>query len=209
MIKHRLAFAAALLAGGKSSRMGADKALLDWNGVPLWRAQLGKLIELNPDRLLLSCRKEQNLKNVFAEFVFDPSENPGPLGAIERCLEMAQLPLLVLAVDMPAMTVDFLSSMIDQCGDAATGLVCVQASGHGVHGPLFEPLCAVYPPGALALLREASQKKNYRMQDAVAALVADGLMQVRQLQADELPLFFNANTPEEYAWTKPAPPASN
>ncbi len=209
MNEHRPAFAAALLAGGKSSRMGTDKALLDWRGVPLWRHQLGKLIELNPDRLLLSCREEQNLKNVFAELVFDPPDNPGPMGAIFRCLEMTQLPLLVLAVDMPAMTVDFLKLMLDPCTHATTGLVCAQSSGHGVPGPLFEPLCAVYPPGALAMLRESLLKKNHRMQDAVAVLVAAGLMQVRQLQADELPLFFNANTPEEYAWTKPSPPASN
>ena len=113
MNDRRPAFAAALLAGGKSSRMGADKALLDWRGVPLWRVQLGKLIELNPDRLLLSCREEQRLKNVFAEFVFDPPDNPGPLGAIARCLEIAQRPLLVLAVDMPAMTPSFLRSMLD------------------------------------------------------------------------------------------------
>ncbi len=209
MNEHRHAFAAVLLAGGKSSRMGTDKALLDWQGVPLWRAQLGKLIDLNPFRLLLSCREEQNLKNVFAQFVFDSPENPGPMGVIVHCLEMVQLPLLVLAVDMPAMTVDFLRSMLDQCGNAATGLVCAQSSGHGVPGPLFEPLCAVYPPGALAMLRESLLKKNHRMQDAVAALVAAELMQAHQLQANELPLFFNANTPEEYTWTIPSPPASS
>jgi molybdenum cofactor guanylyltransferase len=189
--------------------MGADKALLDWRGTPLWRMQIGKLIDLNPKRLLLSCREEQNLKNVFAEFVFDPPENPGPLGAIVRSLEVAQMPLLVLAVDMPAMTVEFLHSMLDQCGDGACGVVCTRGSGHGVPGPHFEPLCAVYPPGALALLRESLLGRNHRMQDAVAGLVASGLMRVRALNPGEVPLFFNANTPEEYAWTKPAPPASN
>lgn len=209
MNEHRPSFAAALLAGGKSSRMGTDKTLLDWHGVPLWRAQLGKLIDLNPERLLLSCREAQNLKNVFAEFIYDPPDNPGPLGAVVQCLEMTRLPLLVLAVDMPAMSVDFLRSMIDQCGDAKTGIVCARNSGHGVTGPLYEPLCAVYPPDAAAMLRDCLMKKNHRMQDVVATLVAAGLMQVRQLSADEVPLFFNANTPEEYAWTKPSPLASN
>jgi molybdenum cofactor guanylyltransferase len=193
--------AAALLAGGKSSRMGTDKALLDWGGVPLWRIQLGKLIALNPDRLLLSCRAEQALRNVFAEVVFDPPDNPGPLGALARCLEFAQMPLLVLAVDMPAMPPGFLHSMIEACEEDARGLV--YESEHGL-----EPLCAVYPPSARAVLREFLSKHNHRLQDAVSELAAAGVMRVRRLQAAEVPLFFNANTPQEYAWTKSAPPAS-
>ena len=87
-------------------------------------------------------------------------------------------------------------------GDGARGLVFETETG-------LEPLCAVYPPGGLALLRDQMQGGNLRMQDAVAALVAAGLMRVRRLQGCEVPLFFNANTPEEYAWTKPAPPASS
>jgi molybdopterin-guanine dinucleotide biosynthesis protein A len=202
MNNNRPAFAAALLAGGRSSRMGTDKALLDWHGARLWRRQMGKLIDLNPERLLLSCREEQALKNVFAEFVFDSPENPGPLGAIVRCLEVAQMPLLVLAVDMPAMTAGFMQSLLDAAGGFVRGLVC--EAGHG-----FEPLCAVYPPGALPLLRGSLSGRNHRMQDAVVELVASDLMQVRALNAGEVPLFFNANTPEEYAWMKPEPPASN
>lgn len=228
MNDRRPAFAAALLAGGKSSRMGADKALLDWHGAPLWRGQLGKLIELNPDRLLLSCREEQHLKNVFAEFVFDPPDNPGPLGAIVRCLEVANakerdlpgpgeriaggtepVPLLVLAVDMPHMTPAFLLSMLKQCDGSSAGLVCRRGTGNGVPGPFLEPLCAVYPAAALPLMREALAGRNLKMQDAVESLVAAGLMQVRGLNAGEVPLFFNANTPEEYTWTKSAPPASS
>lgn len=191
-------FVAALLAGGKSSRMGRDKAMLDWCGAALWRVQLGRLIELNPEHLLLSRRAEQEFKTLLADHVIDPPDNPGPLGAIVRCLEIAQLPLLVLAVDMPCMTTTFLASLI-QSGD---GVVCREPNG-------FQPLCAVYPASALPLIRAAIQEQNYKMQSVVGQLVAEGLMKARDLQPDEVPLFFNTNTPEEYAWTKPAPPALN
>lgn len=199
-------FVAALLAGGKSSRMGTDKALLDWDGIPLWRFQIGKLIALNPGRLLLSCRQEQPLKNIFAEFVFDPPDNPGPLGAIVRCLEVLGSgetgPLLVLAVDMPQMTARFLQSMIEASAGSSRGIVSRYRDD-------FEPLCAVYPHAALELMRDLLAGGMHRMQDVIARLVAAELMTVRDLREDEVPLFFNANTPDEYAWTKPAAPASN
>jgi molybdopterin-guanine dinucleotide biosynthesis protein A len=193
--------AAALLAGGRSSRMRSDKALLDWRGTRLWKVQLGKLMELNPARVLLSRRADQEFKTLLADHVIDPPDNPGPLGAITRCLEAGKEPLLVLAIDMPHMTYAFLASMIESCVDGSAGMVCRSQDG-------LEPLCAIYPPGALPLLRAALDERCFRMRTVAQRLVDAGLLRVRDLMPDEVPLFFNANTPEEYAWTKPAPPAS-
>lgn len=195
-------FAAALLAGGKSSRMGHDKAQLDWRGTPLWRAQLAKLIELNPERILLSRRADQDCKTLLADHVIDPPDNPGPLPAITRCLEIAQASLLILAVDMLQMTTVFLQSMLDEAAASSRGLICRTADG-------FEPLCAIYPVEALPLMHEMLTQKTRRLRSLAERLAAEGLVRVRDLRDDELPLFFNANTPEEYAWTKPALPASN
>lgn len=109
-------FAAALLAGGQSRRMGQDKALLDWGGQPLWQVQLGKIATLNPARVLLSCREEQALSPVplGVQTVYDPPGNQGPLPAIWRCLDQVRLPLLVLGVDMPGMTADFLGEIVQR-----------------------------------------------------------------------------------------------
>lgn len=175
-----MSFAAVLLCGGKSTRMGHDKAFLDWHGRPLWQVQLDKLQELSPQRLLISCREEQNIVSN-AEMVFDPIDsNDGPLGAITRCLELVQKPLLVIAVDMPWMTVDFLREHILPGGFF-----------RGPHG--FEALCAVYELAMLESMQKALGDRRLVLQRVIEACQPH----VHKLSAEHAPLFRNANTLDE------------
>ena len=175
-----MSFAAVLLCGGRSTRMGRDKAFIDWNGRPLWQVQLEKLHQLGPERLLISCRAEQNIVSD-AEMVFDPIDaNDGPLGAITRCLELVQTPLLVLAVDMPWMTVEFLREHILPGGFF-----------RGPHG--FEALCAVYEPAMLPTMQKALAERRLALQRVIEACQP----RVHDLSEEHAPFFRNANTPEE------------
>jgi molybdopterin-guanine dinucleotide biosynthesis protein A len=182
-----MSFAAVLLCGGKSTRMGRDKAFLDWHGRPLWQVQLEKLQQLSPQRLLISCREEQKVEQVFnlfskaPELVYDPpNTNDGPLGAITRCLEMVQMPLLVLAVDMPWMTVECLREHILPGGFF-----------RGPHG--FEALCAVYEPAMLQNMKNALAERRLALQHVIEACHP----RVRELTADVADYFHNANTAED------------
>lgn len=192
-------FAAALLAGGQSRRMGQDKALLDWGGKPLWQVQLGKIATLNPERLLLSCREEQALSPVPPEVqpVYDPPDNQGPLPAIWRCLDQVQLPLLVLGVDMPGMTADFLGEIV-QRGIAVPGRGIVYEGARG-----FEPLAALYPVEVLPLLKEAVDTGNYRLQAFVRAAVEAGLLEALPVPPQAAGCFSNLNTPEDFRQSSP------
>jgi molybdopterin-guanine dinucleotide biosynthesis protein A len=179
-----MSFAAVLLCGGKSTRMGRDKAFLDWNGRPLWQLQLEKLQQLAPQRLLISCREEQNVEQVFnlfskaPEFVYDPpNTDDGPLGAITRCLEMVQMPLLVLAVDMPWMTVDFLRDHILPGGFF-----------RGPHG--FEALCAVYEPSMLKTMQNALAERRLALQRVIEACHP----RIHELTDEHATFLRNANT---------------
>lgn len=170
-------FAAALLAGGRSRRMGRDKALIKWEGTPLWQFQLSKLRELNPARLLISCREEQGLQSA-AEFVFDPpGSDDGPLGAITRCLELVQMPLLVLAVDMPWMTTSFLRAEVLRGGFF-----------RGDHG--FEALAAVYEPRMLPAMQEALQSGRLALQRVIEACEVE----IRPILPEQANSFRNANS---------------
>jgi molybdopterin-guanine dinucleotide biosynthesis protein A len=175
-----MSFAAVLLCGGRSTRMGRDKAFLDWDGRPLWQVQLEKLQQLSPQRLLVSCREEQNIVSD-AERVFDPIDsNDGPLGAITRCLELVRMPLLVLAVDMPWMTVECLREHILPGGFF-----------RGPHG--FEALCAVYEHAMLQNMKNALAERRLALQHVIEACHP----RVRELTAEIVGYFHNANTAED------------
>lgn len=182
-----MSVAAVLLCGGQSTRMGRDKAFIDWQGRPLWQVQLEKLQQLGPERVLISCRAEQEVRQVFnlsskaPEFIFDPpNTDDGPLGAITRCLELVQTPLLVLAVDMPWMTIEFLRDHILPGGFF-----------RGPHG--FEALCAVYEPGMLPTMQKALAERRLALQRVIEACQP----RVHELGTEHAPFFRNANTPDE------------
>ncbi len=177
-----MSFAAVLLCGGRSTRMGRDKAFIDWHGRPLWQVQLEKLQQLGPERLLISCRAEQNIVSD-VEMVFDPIDaNDGPLGAITRCLERVRMPLLVLAVDMPWMSVAFLRERVVPGGFF-----------RGPHG--FEALCAVYELEMLPTMQTALAEHRLALQRVIEACQPT----VHELGEEDEGFFRNANTPEELA----------
>jgi molybdopterin-guanine dinucleotide biosynthesis protein A len=182
--------AAALIAGGRSQRMGRDKAWLDWQGTPLWELQLGKLKALNPSLLLISCRQEQKIEVSHVEVLHDPPDNQGPLPALARCLERARMPLLAFAVDLPQVTVSLLRELVQDHTAADVGAVF-----RGVHG--YEPLCALYPPATLPLLQDAISQRNLRMQSFVERAVDSGMLRVIPLSKEQEALFLNVNTPAD------------
>ncbi len=191
-------FTAALFAGGLSTRMGRDKALLRWRGELLWRIQLAKLRALAPERVILSCREAQSFADSDAEIILDPLDNPGPLGALAACLRASSQPLLTLAVDMPLMTSEVLKTLLDHHAQTGRGAVFE-------HEGRFEPLCGLYPQGMLRLAEEALRSGQYRMQSLVQRGVAEGLLDALPLPAGREKAFFNANSPEEWEWIQKQP----
>lgn len=185
-------FAAVLLAGGRSTRMKQDKALLHWHGQDLWQAQMHKLQSIGAARVLLSCRSNQPL---FASDGFETLHDPegiddGPLGAITRCLHIVQMPLLVLAVDMPWMTAAFLREQLRKHDNSEQGWFF-----RGPHGD--ETLAGLYVPAMLPLMQKALTQQDLKLQHVVEAAVHAGLAITHPLGDEQMPFFHNANTPAD------------
>jgi len=99
-----------VLAGGKSSRMGRDKALLELAGKPLVQLAVEKLRQVCAQVFVLGGRSELA---GYAPLVRDLHEGCGPLGGIEAALEhSANEWNLFMAVDMPFLPAGFLAGWV-------------------------------------------------------------------------------------------------
>jgi FdhD protein len=188
----KIRFDAALLAGGRSSRLGRDKAFLDWRGQPLYVTQLRKLASLDPDRLWLSTRPEQPFPEVLEGVgrVIDAVPDLGPLGGLQSILAASEADfLLVLAVDLPRMESDFLARLV------ANGAGAVPRTERG-----WEPLAALYPRAELlGLVEEFLGAGKRRLQDLLDEAAARGWIRAVPVEGTDSALFANLNTADDLA----------
>ena len=104
-------FSAVILAGGKSSRMGCDKAFLEIGGQTLLARQIQLVHDAGAAEVFISGREGVDYSTSGCRVLTDKFPDAGPLAGIERALDTMTSPLLlVLAVDLPAMTAEFLQN---------------------------------------------------------------------------------------------------
>jgi molybdopterin-guanine dinucleotide biosynthesis protein A len=141
-----------ILAGGKSTRMGRDKAFLPWEGRPLLERALEAARTVTADVRIVGAREKFEQ---YGDVVEDIYPERGPLGGIHAALRTTATDLnLVLAVDLPFVTPGLLSYLIERVQDVpnqdAPLMVTVPRLSAG-----WEPLCAVYPKQFVEAAEEA------------------------------------------------------
>jgi molybdopterin-guanine dinucleotide biosynthesis protein A len=179
-----------VLAGGQSSRMGADKALLDFRGRTLLEQALETVSKVASCVWIVGSREKFA---TFGSVIEDEFPGHGPLGGIHAALRASQENLnLMLAVDMPFVEVRFLEYLAKEASRAAA-IVTVPRAGGG-----WQPLCAVYRREfaeiAEPALRAGSNKIDPLFGQVSLRVVEETELKERDFSAE---LFRNLNTPED------------
>ena len=183
-----MTFAALLLAGGESRRMGRDKATIQFGGRPLWERQLRVLRPLGPERIFVSSRVVPDWLPGGVELILDDPPSRGPLSGLTKALAAIEATHLVaLAIDLPFMTTEELACSLE----LATEHCGVVPS----FGGKFEPLGAVYPAEALADFRRALAGSDFSLQSVVRKLAVTGKVKVRPVPEADARLYQNWNEP--------------
>ncbi|HEX3105875.1 MAG TPA: molybdenum cofactor guanylyltransferase [Terriglobales bacterium] len=187
--------AAFILAGGRSSRMGADKAFLELAGKPLIVRAVELARETVPDvKIVGDARKFAAFGTVIEDVYCDR----GPLGGIHAALTntLAEWNLL-LAVDLPFIPARFLQFLLARA-ESSNAAVTVPSLGNH-----FQPLCAVYRK-SFASVAERSLSEGKNKIDRLFREVTLCALSEEELSANGFDglIFRNLNTPEEWQAAK-------
>jgi molybdopterin-guanine dinucleotide biosynthesis protein A len=179
-----------VVAGGRSHRMGRDKALLPWGDTDLLDHALERLREVTNDVRIL-CGPSPRYEGRGAPVVVDRLADAGPIAGIAAGLEACGgRPGLFLAVDLPLVPIPLLAHLAER-GGSWEAVVPVSPRGP-------EPLCAAYAPSCLEPIRRRVAAGEMRMTSSwpeVRVLELGPL----ELQAfgDPEGFFRNLNTPAD------------
>ena len=179
-----------VLAGGRSRRMGRDKALLEHAGESQLARMMGLLGEC-VDRAFVSTSEDQRdepERRRFAQVV-DRYEDMGPLAGILSAMdEYPQADWLVVACDLPNIDAATLRHLIDRRSSEHPFTAFISS-----HDGLPEPLCALYRSGTDSILR-AFLDEGIRCPRKI--LIRSDTCLIEQLNPRSLD---NVNTPDDLA----------
>jgi len=192
--------------------MGGDKALLSWEGRPLWERQVAVLTQAGASPVAVVRRTDQT---ALSDLCWrDRRTGCGPLAGLEAALEQASTlstshriegsrsgtppgvscPLstspvtrvAVLAVDMPWVEAEWFQWLLSHCGPHQGAV--------GQHSEAFEPLAAIYPASLLAEVSARLDRGELALQRLVRAAADSGQIAVVPVPPERLPAVCSLNS---------------
>lgn len=175
-----------VLVGGKSGRMGHDKSIIDYHGIPQ-REYLYNLLLKICDAVFLSLRADQQRGGL--KFIVDGNQYKGPYnGLMSAHRQFPHVAWLVLACDLPLMDLKGLRQLVANRDPSKMATAFASKDN-----PLPEPLAAIWEPHGL----ESAQihLTNGTMTNPRKYLINSSVELVFPENGE---ILLNANSEEEY-----------
>ena len=183
-------FSAVILAGGKSSRMGRDKAFLSISGKTRLARQIETVRAAGAAEIGIAGTAEINYSEFGCRVLVDKFQNAGPLAGIEAALAAVTNPLLlVLAVDVQMITSEFIRRLAFACVET-TGVV-PRVNGN------IEPLVAIYPKAARVVAERRLSRQSHAVKDFVTDCAQSSLAAFVDFPTTDATAFKNFNSPAD------------
>jgi molybdenum cofactor guanylyltransferase len=141
-----------ILAGGESSRMGSDKSLLTYHGIPQ-RDHLHQMLGGFCQKVFLSCKSVTGIPS-YLNALPDRYDIKGPLNGILSALTQdSRCAWLTVPVDMPHIDAKIITFLLEKRDTEKTATCFCDSDGKEP-----EPLFAIWEPKAFPLLKEYFSK---------------------------------------------------
>ena len=176
-----------ILAGGKSSRMGTDKGLMDFNGKPMIQHIIDLVQKYFSDVMIIS--NNDSYKKFNLPVYPDEFQGSGPVvGILTGLTKSSTAWNFVVACDLPFLNSEILELLISN----RNGYDAVVPFHHG--NP--EPMCAMYNKSCLPAFKNNIASGVFKIQDAFPLFYVNYLQMQGHLFHDKNP-FINLNSKED------------
>lgn len=184
-----------ILAGGKSTRMGREKAFFRIGKKTIIEEQKDTLSHIF-EEIIIVTNALNNFKNINAKVVKDIIPESGPLGGLYSGLAVSSnIHSFLVGCDMPFINTELIEYMIEKIGEND---IIIPLSTRGI-----ETLFAMYSLNCLETIRRQIELKNLRLMDIL------DFFKVRYISHEEIEKydpkelsFFNINSLEDYEKAK-------
>lgn len=178
-----------ILAGGKSSRMGTDKALVKLNGTPLIE-RIAQTLRDVFERVIIIANNPEPYKYLGFEIFGDVYKDCGPLGGIHSAFfHTTSEQLFIVGCDTPHISPELIRHIIAYPSSASIK-VCKA-------GKQVQPLVGSYHRKSLPFILVQLENRQWKMMKLLEAVSAEILPIGESLELYSPDLFLNVNSRED------------
>ncbi|NEQ74189.1 MAG: molybdenum cofactor guanylyltransferase [Okeania sp. SIO2C9] len=182
---------ALILAGGKSSRMGKDKALIHWQNIPMLKRVYQVAIECTEKVYIITPwpEKYQQILPTECEWLTEV-KTEGPLvGFIQGLAQINSDWILLLGCDLPLLNLDIIQTWTTQLSQLSPEILALVPK----KSQRWEPLCGFYRQQIKIELQKYIDQGDRSFQRLLTRIPVQPL----SIDTDIEKMLFNCNTPSD------------